>query len=100
MPEGNLFQMMGGNTARSTDYDHFLAFINDLHEAETLLKRWIGEWGHKSTTPSLVISSFHTVNCVGGGRNVCGEGDGAPGYAAFLPESWYAQPLIYPRSSR
>lgn len=51
MPDGNDYQMMGGNTAQGSDYDHFLSHFNDFHEAEAFLVRWIEAWENKINYP-------------------------------------------------
>ncbi|MBB6732157.1 LuxR C-terminal-related transcriptional regulator [Cohnella zeiphila] len=51
MPDGNDYQMMGGNTAQGSDYDHFLSHFNDLQEAEAFLIRWIEAWENKINYP-------------------------------------------------
>lgn len=51
MPDGNDYQMMVGNTAQGSDYDHFLSHFNDFQEAEAFLVRWIEAWENKINYP-------------------------------------------------
>lgn len=53
MPEGSYFQILGGNTAHGTEYDNMLAFINDLHLADSFILRWIKAWENKKSYPFL-----------------------------------------------
>ncbi len=53
MPDGNDYQMMGGNTAQGSDYDHFLSHFNDFREAEAFLVRWIEAWENKINYPFI-----------------------------------------------
>ncbi len=53
MPEGSYLQILGGNTAHGTEYDNLLAFINDLHIADSFISRWIKTWEHKKNYPFL-----------------------------------------------
>ncbi|WCK54264.1 hypothetical protein PP175_23740 [Aneurinibacillus sp. Ricciae_BoGa-3] len=47
MPEGSYLQTLGGNAAVGSKYDDMIAHINDLHLAESFIKRWVKTWENK-----------------------------------------------------
>ncbi|OAB47853.1 LuxR C-terminal-related transcriptional regulator [Paenibacillus antarcticus] len=54
MPEGSLFQTMGRNRFQGYDsFDDHLAFIDDLHAADTFLVKWIKVWKKKKVYPFI-----------------------------------------------
>mgnify|MGYP001325804941 CR=1 FL=1 len=54
MPEGSFFQTMGRNRYQGYDsFDDHLAFINDLHGADTFLLKWIRRWEQKKEYPFI-----------------------------------------------
>jgi hypothetical protein len=69
--------------SRSSDYDHFLAYINNFHQAEMFMKRWISAWGHKINYPfvGFFITSYSELmyewNRFGRGGDLNRDGAGA-----------------------
>jgi LuxR family maltose regulon positive regulatory protein len=61
VPDGIAYQMIGGNTAKGTDNDHFLSHLNDFQEAEAFMIRWIAVWENKINYP--FIGYFYASYC-------------------------------------
>ncbi|QGQ99618.1 hypothetical protein EHS13_34520 [Paenibacillus psychroresistens] len=53
MPEGNSFQMIGGNSYGGTDHDDVLLLVNDLHVADSYINNRVQAWGMKQHYPAI-----------------------------------------------